>query len=108
LQDNLNTHTYGAFYENLPATQAHALMQKIEFHFTPTHASWLNMAELEFAVLARQCLDQRFATLIHLQQAVCAWTDARNQAAIRIHWTVTTDDARHKLRRHYQNLNSDH
>jgi hypothetical protein len=107
VQDNLNTHTYGAFYEHLPAEQAHALMKKIDFHFTPKHASWVNMAELEFSVLARQCLDQRFATLEHLQQAVCAWANARNQAAIRIHWTFTTLDARLKLRRHYLNLNSD-
>lgn len=107
VQDNLNTHTYGAFYEHLPAAQAHALMRKIEFHFTPKHASWLNMAELEFSVLARQCLDQRFATLAHLQHAVGAWAEARNQAAIRIRWTFTTGDARLKLRRHYPNLNSE-
>lgn len=107
VQDNLNTHTYGAFYEHLPAAQAHALMTKIEFHFTPKHASWLNMAELEFSVLSRQCLDQRFPTLAPLQHAVCAWADARNRDAIRIRWTFTTDDARHKLRRHYHNLNSE-
>jgi hypothetical protein len=107
VQDNLNTHSYGAFYEHLPAAQAHALMKKIDFHFTPKHASWLNMAELEFSVLARQCLDQRFATLAHLQQEVRAWADARNRAGIRIRWTFTTHDARHKLRRHYLNLNSD-
>lgn len=105
VQDNLNTHSYGAFYEHLPAAQAHALMQKLAFHFTPKHASWLNMAELEFSVLARQCLDQRFATLDHLQQAVCAWAAERNRIAIRIRWTFTTNDARHKLRRHYLNIN---
>jgi hypothetical protein len=107
VQDNLNTHTYGAFYEHLPVAQAHTLMRKVEFHFTPKHASWLNMAELEFSVLARQCLGQRFATLAHLQQAVCAWAVERNRLAIRIHWTFTTDDARLKLRRHYLNLNSE-
>lgn len=106
VQDNLNTHTYGAFYEHLPADQAHALMTKINFHFTPKHASWLNMAELEFSVLARQCLGQRFTTLAHLQQAVCAWVQERNRAVIRIRWTFTTHDARLKLRRHYLNLNS--
>lgn len=106
VQDNLNTHTYGAFYEHLPAAQAHALMRKIEFHFTPKHASWLNMAELEFSVLARQCLGQRFATLRHLQQAVYAWAEHRNRAGIRIKWTFTTQDARLKLRRHYLKLNS--
>lgn len=106
VQDNLNTHTYGAFYEHLPCEQAHALMTKIDFHFTPKHASWLNMAELEFSVLARQCLGQRFATLARLQQAVEAWVDQRNRAAVRIQWTFTTQDARHKLRRHYLNLNS--
>ena len=81
-------------------------MRKLEFHFTPKHASWLNMAELEFSVLARQCLGQRFATLTRLQQAVDAWVDQRNRAAVRIKWTFTTQDARHKLRRHYLNLNS--
>jgi hypothetical protein len=106
VQDNLNTHTYGAFYEHLPCVQAHALMQKLEFHFTPKHASWLNMAELEFSVLARQCLNQRFASLLQLQQAVYAWADQRNWAAVRIKWTFTTHDARLKLRRHYLNLNS--
>jgi hypothetical protein len=106
VQDNLNTHTYGAFYEHLPAEQAHTLMQKLEFHFTPKHASWLNMAELEFSVLARQCLGDRFATLARLEQAVLAWVDQRNRAQIRIKWTFTTQHARHKLRRHYQNLNS--
>ena len=107
VQDNLNTHSYGAFYEHLPCEQAHALMQKLEFHFTPKHASWLNMAELEFSALARQCLDQRFATLSHLQQAVQAWAELRNRASIRIKWSFTTQDARHKLRRHYLNLNSE-
>jgi DDE superfamily endonuclease len=107
VQDNLNTHSYGAFYEHLPTEQAHALMQKLEFHFTPKHASWLNMAELEFSALARQCLDQRFATLSHLQQAVQAWAELRNRAAIRIKWSFTTQDARHKLRRYYLNLNSE-
>jgi len=101
VQDNLNTHTYGAFYEHLSADQAHALMTKIAFHFTPKHASWLNMAELEFSALTRQCLGQRFATLAHLQQAVYAWVEERNRAAIRIRWTFTTHDARFKLRRHH-------
>jgi hypothetical protein len=64
------------------------------------------MAELEFSVLTRQCLDQRFATLPHLQHAVYSWAHQRNRAGIRIQWTFTTQDARHKLRRHYLNLNS--
>jgi hypothetical protein len=106
VQDNLNTHTFGAFYEHLPAEQAHALMQTLDFHFTPKHASWLNMAELEFSALARQCLDQRFATLAYLQHEVAAWVQARNRAGVRIHWTFTTQDARLKLRRHYLNLHS--
>lgn len=106
VQDNLNTHTFGAFYQHLPCEQAHALMQKVEFHFTPKHASWLNMAELEFSVLARQCLGQRFATLEHLRQAAVAWANQRNRAQIRIKWTFSTQDARQKLRRHYLNLNS--
>lgn len=106
VQDNLNTHTYGAFYEHLPCEQAHALKNKLDFHFTPKHASWLNMAELEFSALASQCLDRRLESIERLRHEVTTWVDARNHTGVRIHWTFTTQEARHKLRRHYQALNS--
>jgi hypothetical protein len=106
VQDNLNTHTYGAFYEHLPSQRAFDLRQRIEFHFTPNHASWLNMAELEFAALVRQCLDRRLASQTELEHEVHAWQAERNAVATTIHWTFTVSDARHKLKRHYHAVNS--
>jgi len=106
VQDNLNTHSYGAFYEHLPCQRAFDLRQRVEFHFTPKHASWLNMAELEFAALVRQCLDRRLASQADLEREVWAWQDERNAAATTIHWTFTVTQARHKLKRHYQSVNS--
>lgn len=101
VQDNLNTHTYGAFYEHLPLARTHALKNQCEFHFTPKHASWLNIAELEFSALTRQCLDRRLGTLLRLEQEVLAWQAERNRLGIRVHWTFSTTMARSKLTRHY-------
>ncbi len=106
VQDNLNTHSYAAFYEHLPCERAFDLRQRLEFHFTPKHASWLNMAELEFAALVRQCLDRRLASQAELEQEVLAWQEERNATATTIHWTFTLSDARHKLKRHYQSVYS--
>ena len=106
VQDNLNTHSYGAFYEHLPCARAFDLRQRLEFHFTPKHASWLNMAELEFAALVRQCLDRRLASQAQLEREVLAWQDERNAAATTIQWTFTVSTARHKLNRHYQSVHS--
>jgi hypothetical protein len=106
VQDNLNTHSYGAFYEHLPCERAFALRQQVEFHFTPKHASWLNMAELEFAALVRQCLDRRLASQAELEREVLAWQEERNTAATMIHWSFTVNDARQKLRRHYHRVKS--
>ena len=106
IQDNLNTHTYGAFYEHLPAPRAHALKRQLQFHFTPKHGSWLNIAEIELSVLVRQCLDRRIPSLQALEQEALAWQDERNQAATQINWTFTTTKARVKLHRHYENLSS--
>lgn len=105
VQDNLNTHTYGSFYEHLPCTRAHELCNQLEFHFTPKHASWLNMAELEFAALGKQCLDRRIASQELLEQEALAWQDERNQQAVRIEWSFTTSLARQKLQRHYNTVN---
>jgi hypothetical protein len=103
VQDNLNTHIYGAFYERYPATQAHLLKQKFDFHFTPKHASWLNMVEIELSAFARQCADQRFDSRQAFAQAASAWAEQRNRAGVRIAWSFTTTDARTKLQRHYAN-----
>lgn len=105
VQDNLNTHTYGSFYEHLPYARAHELRNQLEFHFTPKHASWLNMAELEFAALGKQCLDHRIATQALLEQEALAWQDERNQQTHRIVWSFTTTHARQKLKRLYKAVN---
>ena len=106
IQDNLNTHTYGSFYAHLPATRAHQLRRQLAFHFTPKHGSWLNMAEIELAVLSRQTLARRFATYDQFVAESLAWQDQRNAAHIHIAWSFTTTNARSKLRRHYLTLNS--
>ena len=103
VQDNYATHAYGAFYEHLPvktARQRHTL----EFHYTPKHSSWLNMAEIEFAALSRQCLDQRIGTQQRLEQEALAWQAKRNAAAIKVHWSFTTEKARDKLKNRYSEL----
>lgn len=104
VQDNLNTHTYGAFYENLAAPQARALAEKLKFHFTPKHGSWLNMAEIEFSVLARECLDRRIDSLEKLEQQVLIWSQNRNAKATRIHWSFTVNTAREKLASQYEKV----
>jgi hypothetical protein len=107
VQDNLNTHTYGSFYEHLPADQARGLAKKINFHFTPKHGSWLNMAEIEFSCLAKECLDRRIDTIDKLQSEVLAWSKKRNERNAKIHWSFTVDAAREKLSRQYQTVNQD-
>ncbi len=106
INDNLNTHTMGAFYEAFDAVTARQLVQQIEFHYTPKHASWLNMAEIEFSALARQCLDRRVATIEQLTEEVQAWVADRNLAGVTIHWSFTATQARSKLRRHYRRVYS--
>lgn len=105
VQDKLNTHAYGAFYEHLPAAQARALSQRMRLHFTPKHGSWLNRAELEFSALARQCLDRRIASIEKLDQPVQAWAAERNRRAVKIHWSCTVASAEDKLQRWYAKVN---
>lgn len=105
VQDNLNTHTYGSFYEHLPADKARGLAQRLNFHFTPKHGSWLNMAEIEFSVLARECLNRRIDSIEKLEQEVLAWSKSRNTKATKIHWSFTVNTARHKLARQYEKVN---
>ena len=99
--DNLNTHTLASLYETFPATEAHRLARKLELHYTPKHGSWLNMAEIEFSVLSRQCLKRRIADREILQHEVTAWVTARNNRGATIDWRFTTQDARIKLKRLY-------
>lgn len=99
--DNLNTHTTAALYEAFPAEQARALARRLEIHYTPVHGSWLNVAEIELSVLARQCLDRRIGSATELQREVTAWQDERNADGSRVQWRFTTADARIKLRHLY-------
>jgi hypothetical protein len=104
VMDNLNTHTLAALYEVFPVAQARRLCQRLEVHYTPKHASWLNMAEIEFSALDRQCLLQRLASLETATQQVAAWTARRNQAAVTIDWRFTAEDASIKLKHLYPSV----
>ena len=105
VQDNLNTHKYGSFYEYLPAADARALSRKVVFHFTPKHGSWLNMAEIEFSALARQCLNRRIGNLDELGRQVALWQAERNSRAVKIHWSFTVATAELKLKKWYEQVN---
>jgi hypothetical protein len=99
--DNLNTHGPASLYEAFPAEEARRLTERLEFHYTPKHASWLNVAELEFSVLARQCLGRRVATREELARAVAAWEAERNAARAKVVWCFRVADARVKLAKLY-------
>jgi hypothetical protein len=101
VQDNLSTHTAGALYETFPAPEAHRILQRLEFHYTPKHASWLNMAEIEIDVLNGQCLDRRIGERGVLTAEIEAWEHQRNASDARVHWQFTTEKARDKLARAY-------
>ena len=104
--DNLNTHNPAALYEFFPPAEAKRILDKLEFHFTPKHGSWLNMAEIEFSVLTRQCLDRRIPDADTLCQEVSAWDSDRNTNATKVNWQFTTEDARIKLERLYPSFES--
>ena len=106
VQDQLNTHSPASLYAAFPPAEAKRLAAKLELHYTPKHGSWLNMAELELAVLERQCLRQRFGDQATLRRAVTAWTDRRNAASSAIDWRFTTADARIKLKQLYPAIES--
>jgi hypothetical protein len=99
--DNLSTHSVGAFYQAFPAEEARRLLRRIEFHYVPKHASWLNMVEIEIGVLAGQCLDRRIESYKLLIAEVTAWEKKRNAARARINWSFTTEKARTKMGRAY-------
>lgn len=102
--DNLNTHGPASLYEAFDSAQAKRLTDKIEWHYTPKHGSWLNMAEIELSVLARQCLSERMGSKGYLQEQVAAWQQRRNVQSVRIDWRFTTEDARIKLKRLYPTI----
>jgi len=95
--DNLNTHVGGSLYETFPPAEARRILDRLELHYTPKHGSWLNMAESELSILARQCLDRRIADPAALIRAAAAWEDRRNNAQATMDWRFTTADARIKL-----------
>ena len=99
--DNLNTHTLASLYETFEPAEAHRLARKLDLHYTPKHGSWLNMAEIEFSALSRQCLNRRLADANTLQREVAAWVAERNLHGTTIQWRFTTQDARIKLKHLY-------
>jgi transposase len=101
VMDNLSTHSVGALYETFPAPEAHCLLQRLEFHYTPKHASWLNMVEIEIGVLRGQCLDRRIGERSRLEAEIAHWQRRRNASGARIEWRFTTHKAREKLARVY-------
>ena len=101
VQDNLSTHTPGALYEAFPAPEAHRILERLEFHYTPKHASWLNMVEIEIGVLKGQCLDRRIDHPEELAREIDAWQHRRNAAGARVTWMFTTEKARAKMGRAY-------
>ena len=102
--DNLNTHTPSAFYETFAPEEARRLAERFEFHFTPKHGSWLNMAEIELSALVRQCLDRRLPDLKILTQEVQAWQQQRNDEVVKVQWQFKTSDARTKLKHLYPKI----
>lgn len=101
VMDNLNTHGPASFYEAFDPKEARRLSQRFDFHYTPKHGSWLNMAETELSILSRQCLDRRIPDQQTLKKETAAWEKERNANSSTIDWQFTTKDARIKLRRLY-------
>ena len=104
VMDNLNTHTPAALYEAFAPEEARRIAKKLEIHYTPKHGSWLNMAEIELSVLARQCLDRRIPDIDILAEETAAWEETRNDAEVSVHWRFTTEDARIKLHKLYPSI----
>lgn len=99
--DSLNTHCAGSLYEAFDPAEARRLVERIEWHYTPKHGSWVNMAEIELSALARQCLDRRIPDAETLTREVAAWERRRNAAGVKAEWQFTTADARVKLKNLY-------
>jgi transposase len=101
VMDNLSTHTASAIYQTFPAAEARRILRRLEFHYTPKHASWLNMAEIEIGVLRRQCLDRRIDNRELLETEVRAWERRRTESGAQIRWMFSTDQARAKMAKSY-------
>ncbi len=99
--DNLNTHTGAALYQAFEPEEARRILRRLEFHYTPKHASWLNMVEVELSVLSRQCLERRIPDTERLGREVGAWQQKRNEGGVTVDWRFTASDAREKLARLY-------
>lgn len=106
VQDNLNTHQISSFYEHLAADEAKRLAERFEFHYTPKAASWLNMIEIEFSALSKQCLNRRIATKEKLAAQIEAIIKERNEQQIKINWQFSIQLARTKLNKHYTSVNN--
>jgi hypothetical protein len=104
VQDNLNTHTPAALYEAFEPAEAKRILDRLEFHYTPEHGSWLNMVEIELSILSEQCLDDRIPDEQTLRREVDAWEAARNERRATVNWRFSMSDARVKLQRLYPNL----
>ena len=104
VMDNLNTHLPASFYEAFEPDEARRLINRFEFHYTPKHGSWLNMAEIELSVLSRQCLDRRMPDPDFLKNETKAWEDERNDQVVKVQWRFTTADARIKLKHLYPQI----
>lgn len=104
VQDNLNTHVKASLYKAFPPKEARRILNRLEFHYTPKHGSWLNMAEIELSVLARQCLARRIPDKQTLKTEVTAWQHSRNTQSQPLDWRFTTQDARIKLKRLYPSI----
>ena len=102
--DNLNTHTGASLYEAFPPNEARRLLDRLEFHHTPKHASWLNMAEIEIGIVSRQCLGGRIDNALKMTEEIQAWERDRNIAKAKIHWSFTIAVARHKMKTVYPTI----
>lgn len=102
--DNLNTHSTACLYEAFDPARARRIARKLEWHYTPKHGSWLNVAECELAALSAQCLDRRIGSIGHLRTLVAAWEEERNERRVGVNWRFTTADARIKLRSLYPSI----
>ena len=104
VMDNLNTHVGASLYKAFEPAEARRLLDRLEFHYTPKHGSWLNMAEIEFSLLSRQCMRDRMPDRTYLTREITAWVNNRNSIKREMNWRFTTDDARVKLKRLYPTL----
>jgi hypothetical protein len=104
VQDNLNTHSPASLYEAFEPAEAQRLAERFEFHYTPKHGSWLDMAEIELGILGRQCLSQRIDNIEELRRQATAWENQRDRARVKVNWRFTTADARIKLKRLYPSI----